>query len=152
MTMPAIVRTPDARFRDLLDYPSVATASPTSSCVPATPRFPTSPPRPAPGHSPRMIPTRPEDPGAHEMVESRSALSRWAPPTLVLGSDGARVFPLAAGRRFAALLPGAGFEAVPSAGRFLQEEKSDQIGPRMAGFVVGCLTSTGCVAAPAIDR
>ena len=102
---------------------------------------------------PTMIPTRPVERGAREMVETRSAaLSRWAPPTLVLWSDGGRVFPLAAGRRFAALFPGAGFEAVPSARRFLQEEKSDQIGPRMAGFVVGCQTSTGRVAAPAIDR
>jgi haloalkane dehalogenase len=84
---------------------------------------------------PAMIPTRPDDPGAREMAATRAILGRWAPPTLVLWSDRDRVFPLEAGRRFAALFPGARFEVVADAGHFLPEEQGDRVGGAVAGFL-----------------
>lgn len=86
---------------------------------------------------PAMIPTRPGEAGAAEMAETRRALAAWAPPALVLWSDGDRVFPLDAGRRFAALLPGAAFRVVPGAGHFLQEEAGDRVGREVAAFLRG---------------
>jgi haloalkane dehalogenase len=84
---------------------------------------------------PALIPTRPDDPGARDMAETRRALGQWAPPTLVLWSDRDRVFPLAAGRAFATLVPGARFDVVPDAGHFLQEEQGDRVGRAIAGFL-----------------
>jgi haloalkane dehalogenase len=86
---------------------------------------------------PALIPTRPTDPGAREMAQTRAALTRWAPPTLVLWSDRDRVFPLEAGCRFAGLLPGAAFRVVEHAGHFLQEEQGDEIGRVIAAFLAG---------------
>jgi haloalkane dehalogenase len=86
---------------------------------------------------PALIPTRPGDPGAREMAETRAALSSWAPPALVLWSDRDPVFPLAAGRRFAGLLPGAAFRVVEAAGHFLQEEHGELIGRLIAAFLAG---------------
>ncbi|MGH7322122.1 MAG: haloalkane dehalogenase [Candidatus Rokuibacteriota bacterium] len=84
---------------------------------------------------PALIPARPEDPGAREMAETRAALARWAPPALVLWSDQDRVFPVEAGRRFAAMIPGSAFRVIEGAGHFLQEEQGDQIGREIAGFL-----------------
>ena len=53
----------------------------------------------------------------------------------MLWSDRDRVFPLEAGRRFAALFPGARFEVVADAGHFLPEEQGDRIGGAVAGFL-----------------
>jgi len=86
---------------------------------------------------PAMIPTRPGDPGAREMAETRTALSAWALPTLVLWSDRDRVFPVAAGRRFAAIFPGAVFRVIEGAGHFLQEEAGDRVGREIAAFMGG---------------
>jgi haloalkane dehalogenase len=84
---------------------------------------------------PAIIPTRPEDPGAREMAETRRALRAWAPPTLILWSDADRVFPLEAGRRFATVFPGGRFEVVAGAGHFLQEERGDEIGRALVEFI-----------------
>jgi haloalkane dehalogenase len=84
---------------------------------------------------PAMIPTRPDDPGARAMAETRAALTRRAPPTLVLWSDRDRVFPVEAGRRFAAIFPGSTFRVIEGAGHFLQEEQGDRIGGEIARFV-----------------
>jgi haloalkane dehalogenase len=97
--------------------------------------FPDPPSKAGARAFPALIPTRPEDPGAREMAEVRAALSRWAPPTLVLWSDRDRVFPLEAGRRFAALIPGARLEVVEGAGHFVQEEAGDRVGRALAGFL-----------------
>lgn len=84
---------------------------------------------------PAMIPTGPDDPGAREMAETRAALTRWAPPTLVLWSDRDRVFPVEAGRRFAAVFAGSTLRVIEGAGHFLQEEQGDRIGREIARFV-----------------
>jgi len=84
---------------------------------------------------PAMIPTRPEDPGAREMAETRAALGRCALPTLLLWSDQDRVFTLSAGRRFAEIFPGAAFRVIEGAGHFLQEEHGDRIGREIAAFL-----------------
>ncbi len=93
---------------------------------------------------PAMIPTRPDDPGAREMAETRRALRQWAPPTLVLWSDCDRVFTVDLGRRFATtILPGAAFRVVEGAGHFLQEEQGDVIGRAIAAFVSSSPGVTG---------
>ncbi|MBI3454490.1 MAG: alpha/beta fold hydrolase [Candidatus Rokubacteria bacterium] len=84
---------------------------------------------------PAMIPTRPEDPGAREMAETRAVLTRWAPGTLVLWSDQDRVFPVEAGRRFAGMVPGAAFQVIAGAGHFLPEEQGEVIGREIARFI-----------------
>ena len=85
---------------------------------------------------PALIPTRPEDPGAREMAETRDALARWAPPTLVLWSDQDRVLPVdPVGRRFAERIPGATLRVVAGAGHFLPEEQPDLVGREIARFV-----------------
>lgn len=84
---------------------------------------------------PAMIPTQPDDAGARTMAETLAALPHRAPPTLVLWSDQDRVFPLEAGRRFAALFPRAEFRVVPGAGHFLPEEQGDRSGMAIAAFL-----------------
>lgn len=86
---------------------------------------------------PAMIPTRPEDPGAREMAETRAALARRAWPTLVLWSDRDPVFPVEVGRRFAGTFPGATFRVVEGAGHFVPEEQGDRVGREIARFIGG---------------
>jgi haloalkane dehalogenase len=81
---------------------------------------------------PAMIPTRPDDPGAREMAETRAALGRLAFPALVLWSDQDRVFPIEAGRRFATAFPGATFRVVGPAGHFVPEEQPEAVGGAIA--------------------
>jgi haloalkane dehalogenase len=86
---------------------------------------------------PALIPTNPVDPGAREMAETRAALTAWGPPALCLWSGRDPAFPVAAGRRLAAGLPGAAFEVIDDAGHFLTEEQGDQVGRRVAAWLGG---------------
>lgn len=86
---------------------------------------------------PAMIPTRPDDPGAREMAETRAALKRWAPPALLLWGDQDRVFPVEAGRRFAEVFPGSTFRVIEGAGHFVAEEQGDAVGGAIADFIGG---------------
>jgi haloalkane dehalogenase len=84
---------------------------------------------------PAIIPTSVEDPGAREMMETLEALARWDKPALVMFSDHDPVFPVAAGRRFQGLIPGARFKVIEGAGHFLQEEKGETIAAEMLSFM-----------------
>jgi haloalkane dehalogenase len=84
---------------------------------------------------PALIPTTPDAPGAREIRETRAALASWKKPALVCFSDSDPVFPLAAGRALAGLIPGAHFSVIEGAGHFLQEEKGPEIAAQMLAFV-----------------
>jgi haloalkane dehalogenase len=84
---------------------------------------------------PAMIPTKPDEPGAREMVETRATLRVWAPPTLVLWGDSDRVFPVEAGRHFAELVPGATFRVIPGAGHFVSEEQGAAVAAEVVRFI-----------------
>ena len=84
---------------------------------------------------PAIIPTGLEEPGAREMMETVEALARWDKPALVMFSDQDPIFPVAAGRRFQGLIPGAQFKVIEGAGHFLQEEKGETIAAEILSFI-----------------
>ena len=86
---------------------------------------------------PAIIPTSAEEPGAREMMETLEALARWDKPALVMFSDQDPIFPVAAGRLFQQLVPGAQFKVIEGAGHFLQEEKGEAIAAEILSFMGG---------------
>ncbi len=85
---------------------------------------------------PELVPTSPEHPDtpAHRAV--REQLERWEKPALVLFSDSDPIFSPRIAEKIAAVIPGAGEpEIVAGAGHFLQEDKGEEIGRRIARFV-----------------
>ena len=85
---------------------------------------------------PLLVPIVPEDPGAAEMREARSALSKWRKPALVAFSDkdpimrGGDAF-------FRELIPTAKDQpeiVIEGAGHFLQEEKGEEIAQHILDF------------------
>jgi haloalkane dehalogenase len=99
-------------------------------------------PFPTPDHKvgawrlPLIVPLDDDDDGAHEMRSVLAALAAWTNPVLVLFSDHDPMFPVRAGERLAAMIPGAGpLEVVEGAGHFLQEEAPDLVGAAIARFL-----------------
>jgi haloalkane dehalogenase len=85
---------------------------------------------------PEQVPTEPEHPNTAPLLALRDALGRWEKPTLVLFSDFDPIFSPRVAERLAEHIPGAlGPEIVAGAGHFLQEDKGEQIGARIARFV-----------------
>ena len=85
---------------------------------------------------PQIVPTSPADPGAGEMRRVETALAAWERPALVLFSTSDPIFSVEVGRRFAAAIPGAGpLETIDGAGHFLQEDRGDEVGARLAAFL-----------------
>jgi len=85
---------------------------------------------------PRIVPTSPGDPGGEELRRVEAALADWEQPALVLFSTADPIFSVEVGRRFAAHIPGAGpLETVDGAGHFLQEDKGEEVGTRLAAFL-----------------
>ena len=85
---------------------------------------------------PAIVPTSPTDPGAAEMREVQTALASWDRPALVLFSTADPIFSVEVERRFAAAIPGAGpLETIDGAGHFLQEDRGDEVGARIAAFL-----------------
>jgi len=84
---------------------------------------------------PAIIPTSAEAAGAREMMETVEALARWDKPALVMFSDQDPIFPVAAGRLFQQLIPGAQFKVIEGAGHFLQEEKGEAIAGEILAFM-----------------
>jgi haloalkane dehalogenase len=85
---------------------------------------------------PRIVPTSPDDPGAAEMRRVMTALGTWERPALVLFSTADPIFSIEVGRRFAAAIPGAGpLETIDGAGHFLQEDRGEEVGERLAAFL-----------------
>ena len=86
---------------------------------------------------PLLVPLTPDDPNAAAMLRVMDELRNWDIPSLVCWSDGDPVFPPAAGRAMARLLPGAHGEVheVEGAGHMLQEDKGEEIAQRIADWV-----------------
>jgi haloalkane dehalogenase len=85
---------------------------------------------------PELVPTEPEHPSAKAMLAVREGLRRSRQPALVLFSDSDPIFPPRVGERFAELLPRAEpAETVAGAGHFLQEDKGDELGERIARWL-----------------
>ncbi len=85
---------------------------------------------------PEQVPTEPEHPNTAPLLAVRDALGRWEKPALVLFSDSDPIFSPRVAERIAAHIPGAlEPEIVAGAGHFLQEDKGEEIGARIARFV-----------------
>jgi haloalkane dehalogenase len=85
---------------------------------------------------PDLVPTTPDHPDLPAHTAVREALSRWEKPALVLFSDSDPIFSPRAAERIAELVPGAGEpEIVEGAGHFLQEDRGEEIGRRIAQFL-----------------
>ena len=85
---------------------------------------------------PELVPDEPEHPSAAAMLDVRDALRTWPGRALVLFSDSDPIFSPRVGERFAELIPGASpAETVAGAGHFLQEDKGEVLGERIARWL-----------------
>jgi haloalkane dehalogenase len=90
---------------------------------------------------PELVPTELDHPSAAKMLEVREALTRWEKPALVLFSDSDPIFSPRVGERLAQRIPGAEpAETITGAGHFLQEDKGEALGERVAEWLQGAPT------------
>jgi haloalkane dehalogenase len=86
---------------------------------------------------PGLVPISPDHPDTPAHLAVREQLARWEKPALVLFSDSDPIFSPSHAERIAAHIPGAlEAEIVEGAGHFLQEDRGEQIGRRIAQFVL----------------
>jgi haloalkane dehalogenase len=91
---------------------------------------------------PELVPISPDHPDLAAHLAVKEALARWGRPTLVLFSDSDPIFSPRVAERIAAHVPGAGEpQIVAGAGHFLQEDKGEEVGRRIAQFLAST-TST----------
>jgi haloalkane dehalogenase len=87
---------------------------------------------------PELVPTEPDHPSTEKMVEVRDALRSWDRPALIVFSDSDPIFSPRVGERFADLIPGAQrAETLTGAGHFLQEDRGEELGERIARWLGG---------------
>ena len=87
---------------------------------------------------PELVPTEIDHPSAHKMLEVREALRRWERPALVVFGDSDPIFSPRVAERFAELIPGAEpAETLRGAGHFLQEDRGEELGERIARWLGG---------------
>jgi haloalkane dehalogenase len=85
---------------------------------------------------PELVPTESDHPSAAAMLAVREALRSWDRPALVVFSDSDPIFSPRVGERFAELIPGAEpAETLAGAGHFLQEDKGEELGERIASWL-----------------
>ncbi len=85
---------------------------------------------------PELVATSSDHPSAPAMLEVRERLQTFARPALVLFSDSDPIFGLQAAEAMAQLLANAELDApLAGAGHFLQEDRGEQIGDRIAAWV-----------------
>jgi haloalkane dehalogenase len=85
---------------------------------------------------PELVPTKSDHPSAAAMLAVREALRSWDRPALVVFSDSDPIFSPRVGERFAELIPGAEpAETLAGAGHFLQEDKGEELGERIASWL-----------------
>lgn len=85
---------------------------------------------------PLIVPLRHNDEGAAEMRRVWGALGAWRRPALVMFSTRDPIFDGRVGARFADHIPGAGpLQLVDDAGHFLQEDRGEEVGERIAAFL-----------------
>jgi haloalkane dehalogenase len=100
--------------------------------------FPTAESKTGPLMFPELVPTELDHPSTAKMLEVREALMRWEKPALVLFSDSDPIFSPRVGERFAERIPGAEpAETIVGAGHFLQEDKGEELGERIARWLRG---------------
>ena len=98
--------------------------------------FPTPESKTGPLMFPELVPTEVEHPSAAKMLEVRESLARWEKPTLIMFSDSDPIFSPRDAGRLAARIPGAEpAETIAGAGHFLQEDKGDELGDRIARWL-----------------
>ncbi len=98
--------------------------------------FPTRESKVGAARFPLIVPLRPEDPGAAEMLRVHDELRSWRKPALVLFSDSDPVFTLGAGARLAAHLPTAGpLRVLKGASHFLQEDQGEELAQAVLAFM-----------------
>jgi len=85
---------------------------------------------------PELVPISPEHPDTPAHLAVREQLGRWEKPALVLFGDSDPIFSPRTAEQIAEHIPGAlEPEIVAGAGHFLQEDKGEEIGRRIARFV-----------------
>jgi haloalkane dehalogenase len=85
---------------------------------------------------PELVPTEPDHPSVGAMLRVREALAEWRKPALVIFSDSDPIFSPRVGERFAELIPGAEVgEPIAGAGHFLQEDRGEELGERVARWL-----------------
>jgi haloalkane dehalogenase len=90
---------------------------------------------------PELVPTESDHPSAAKTLEVREALRTWTKPALVLFSDSDPIFSPRVGDRFAELIPGAEpAEVIEGAGHFLQEDKGEELGTRIARWLTSAVS------------
>ena len=98
--------------------------------------FPVPPSKVGAAVFPLLVPIHPGDPGADAMARTEDAMRRWDRPALVLFGDSDPVFTPRTAERMAALIPTAGRpELLEGAAHFLQEDRGEDIGRRVARFL-----------------
>lgn len=86
---------------------------------------------------PDLVPISPEHPDTPAHLRVRDELAKWEKPALVLFSDSDPIFSPRVAEHIAAHIPGAlAPEIVEGAGHFLQEDRGEPIGRRIARFVI----------------
>jgi haloalkane dehalogenase len=86
---------------------------------------------------PELVPVSPDHPDLAAHLAVRDALARWEKPALVLFADSDPIFSTRHAERVAEHIPGAGeAEIVAGAGHFLHEDRGEEIGARIARFLV----------------
>lgn len=78
---------------------------------------------------------QPEEGNAADQNRCFEALKGWTKPVNVIFSDGDVVFPVAWGKKWAGLIPGATFDVISGPGHFLQEERGQEIAARMLHYM-----------------
>jgi haloalkane dehalogenase len=85
---------------------------------------------------PELVATSSDHPSAPAMLRVREALRSFHRPALVLFSDGDPIFSRRAAEAMAELLPNAELDPpVAGAGHFLQEDRGDEVGARIARWL-----------------
>lgn len=85
---------------------------------------------------PELVPTELEHPNARPLLAVRNALKSWTKPALVVFGDSDPIFSPRDGERMAELIRGAEpAETLARAGHFLQEDKGEELGERIARWL-----------------
>ncbi len=84
---------------------------------------------------PLMIPRTPDEPGAAAGQRVLEALREDHRPTLMLWADSDPILPLSTGERFAEAIGREAPEVVAGASHFLQEDRGEEIGARIAEWL-----------------
>lgn len=101
--------------------------------------FPTPESKPGTRAFPLMLPTSPDAPGAAAGQRALEAMKADDRPALIMWADSDPIIPLKTGRRFAEALGRPEPEVITDASHFLQEDRGDEIGHRIAAWLTGHL-------------